>query len=152
MCFAHLHPINYLVEKYPQVELLGWTPLKIGIFLSSKLLMGINKTARQGALIREKSFVSLIKYSNDLRNLHNVLVDPQNKNVIELLTPQECYEEYLRVKYLDWNAAKIGMFLNSKLLIGVDKGQGRSSLIAKPSFLALIEYANTNLDKMKVYI
>lgn len=151
MCFNDLHTTSVLLDKYPQVELLGWSPLKIGTFLSSQLLLGINKSARQAALIREKSFKALIEYSNELRDLHKILIDPAKRNVIELLTPQELYDDYPRVQLLDWSAARIGLFLNCKLLIGVDHGAGRSSLIARPSFVALINFANSNLDKMKIY-
>jgi len=150
-CFEDLHTASELREKYPQVELLGWNALKIGTFLSSKLLIGTNKSSRQPALIREKSFVKLMNHSNDLRNLHNCLIDPTNRSCIDLLTPQELYEDYPRVMLLDWSAARIGMFLNAKLLIGIHKGSGRSALIARPSFVSLIELANSNLDYMKVY-
>jgi len=150
-CFNDLYTASVLREKYPQVALLGWTPLKIGTFLSSKLLIGTGKTQRQKAQIREKSFVRLMNHSIGSRNLHNSLIDPNNRSTIDLLTPQELYEEYPRVLLLDWTAARIGLFLHSKLLIGINHGAGRSSLIARPSFVELIELANSNLDSMKVY-
>ena len=151
MCYNDLHTASVLLEKYPQVQLMGWTALKIGTFLSSKLLFGVNKTVRQAALIREKSFVTLMNHSKELKNLHSSWVDPNNRSVIDLLTPQELYDEYPRVKYLDWTASRIGLFLNTELLIGVKNGTGRPSLIARPTFVSLIDHANSNLDKMKIY-
>jgi len=133
------------------VELLGWSCAKIGTFLSSRLLTGVSPTKRSPALIREKSFVRLIQYSIEIKNMRNGLIDPTNRNVIDLMTPQELYEDYPRVILLDWNAARIGLFLKTKLLIGIENGAGRSSLIARPSFVSLIEHANSNLDRMKVY-
>lgn len=152
MCFDDLHTPGYLYENYPQVESLGWTPQKIGVFLYSKLLLGRNKSAREPALVREKSFLALIHHSNDIRTLHNTLVDPSKRTRTDLLTPLELYEEYPRVILWNWNAASIGMFLNSHLLIGIHKGSGRSAQIARPSFVALIELVNSNLDYLKVYI
>lgn len=151
-CFDDLLSPKDLHVKYPQVELLGWTPQKIGTFLSSNLLIGTSKTARNPALIREKSFLNLVRHSNDGRSMHNILVNPTNRKTTDLLTPLELYDEYPRIVLWNWNAARIGMFLNCHLLIGIHKGNGRSALIVRPSFVALMELVNANLDYMKVYI
>lgn len=143
---------KFLCEKYEQVLLLGWTPAKIAMFLQAQLLVGVVKSRNRPCMIREKSFVRLLNYSRNLSDINNVLLDPKGRGTINLMTPMELYEAYPRVQLNSWTAASIGMYLNCKLLLGVYKGSGRSSIIAESSFIKLIEYSNSVLEWKKVYV
>lgn len=152
MYYSDLMCPKFLCEKYSQVLLLGWTPAKIAMFLQAQLLIGVVKSRNNPCMIREKSFVRLLNYSRNLSEINNVLLDPKGRGTINLMTPMELYETYPRVQLNSWTAANIGMYLNCKLLLGVYKGSGRSSIIAESSFLKLIEYSNSVLEWRKVYI
>lgn len=160
-CFDDLHTARVLYDKYCNVEYLGWSPSRISMFLSANLLVGVPSSKRFPARIREKSFVKLIEFYQQVIEIRNGLIDPRSvleeTNPVDkfaeiLLTPQELFDAYPRVELLGWTSARIGVFLKCKLLIGVTRGAGRSSLISQASFIRLIEFANSNLDRMKVYI
>lgn len=160
-CFNDLHTAHVLYNKYCNVEYLGWSASRISMFLSANLLVGISGSKRYPARIREKSFLKLIQFYREVIEIRNGLIDPASTNMNEnskdrfaemLLTPQELFDAYPRVELLGWTSARIGVFLKCKLLIGVTRGTGRPSLISQASFIRLIEFANSNLDRMKVYI
>lgn len=151
-CYDDLKSPKSLCDKYSQVLMLGWTPAKIVMFLQAQLLIGVLKSKNRSCMIREKSFIKLLNYSRDLSEINNILLDPKGRGSINLMTPMELFEAYPRVQLNSWTAASIGMFLNCKLLLGVYKGSGRSSIIAECSFLNLIEHTNNILEWKKVYI
>jgi hypothetical protein len=53
-----------LIQKYPQVKMVGWTSTKIGIFFHSGLLIGYHSGKERKALILEDSFIELVDYMN----------------------------------------------------------------------------------------
>lgn len=60
-----------LIEKYPEVEEVGWTPVKIGMFLNAGLLRGYYASSEKRNVIEEQSFTKLIDYFNELNSLNN---------------------------------------------------------------------------------
>lgn len=136
-----------LCNKYPQTKFLNWTPSKVGTFMASSLLIGVPKNTKKPAQIREKSFSELIEYTKELNDFFD-----EDMRECDLYTPFELFEMKPRVELLNWTPSRIGMFLKNRLLIGIDKGLSRPSLIYLPSFTSLIERANKNLDKRKVYV
>lgn len=143
--FKDLQTPKYLCEKYEkETTLFNWTPSKIGKFMASSLLIGKTKTSKKPAIIREKSFDQLIMYVKELNKT-------AYKNCAgELFTPTELYELNPYVWKLEWNPAKIGMFFKCHLLIGVNRGIGKSVLITRNSYELLIDYANEILAYKKV--
>lgn len=60
--------LNYLschelMEKYPDVDLLGWTAQKIGYMYRCNLLIGKVSGRESKTLISEESFKRLIRYT-----------------------------------------------------------------------------------------
>ena len=51
-----------LIEIYPNVNAIGWTSTKIGIFFRAGLLNGFISGKEKKALITEESFIDLMKY------------------------------------------------------------------------------------------
>lgn len=55
-----------LIEKYPEVaSKFNWTPRELGLFLKCKLLDGYYDRRKRSALIKEPSFVQLVRFVND---------------------------------------------------------------------------------------
>ncbi len=144
--FNDLQTPKRLYLNYEKSKKFNWTPSKIGIFKACNLLVGTPKTTRRPVYIREKSFSKLIDYATNLR-ASSILLDP---NQAGLYTPAELFELKPRVAVNGWDAARIGMFLNCHLLIGVKRNK-RPSLIRLDSYNALIDFANSNLDARKVW-
>lgn len=59
-----LYTPEELIQKYPQVKMIGWTSTKIGIFFHSGLLIGYQSRKERKALILEDSFIELVDYMN----------------------------------------------------------------------------------------
>lgn len=64
-----MYSLNYLtpqelIHQYPQVQLLGWSSSRVGIFYSSGLLLGHRSGKEYKALILETSFQKLMDYAN----------------------------------------------------------------------------------------
>ena len=54
-----------LITKYPNVtDKFNWTSRELGLFLRCKLLDGYYDRTKRTALIKEPSFIKLIKYTN----------------------------------------------------------------------------------------
>ncbi len=149
--YPDLKTPKWLCQEYSQVELLGWSPSKIGIFLTSNLLVGVLKTNKTSCMIREKSFLKLMSYACLINSRYNELLNLNKKEALNLMSPMELFQEYPRVELIGWNAAKIGMFLNSRLLVGIQKDSKQASLITEKSFQRLVGYVNDNLDWKKVF-
>ncbi|MBL4863023.1 MAG: hypothetical protein JKY09_08415, partial [Crocinitomicaceae bacterium] len=63
-CVYELLSPQEIVDEYSELNaILGWTPTKIGVFLSSKLLTGIVKSNGRGCLITRRSFLLLVNYA-----------------------------------------------------------------------------------------
>lgn len=59
-------------------------------------------------------------------------------------------EKYREVEFWNWNPKRLGVFLNSFLLIGDPRKGKKSAQIDESSFLALIKFANTIADLKKI--
>lgn len=71
-----------LIEKYPEVSNVGWTPIKIGVFLNAGLLLGYHCNSEKKNLIEEESFLDLIDFFNELNQKdtkHKIKFIPRNK-------------------------------------------------------------------------
>ncbi len=66
-----------LMERFPQVERLGWNASKIGIFFSSGLLVGHSGRKERKALILESSFIELIEFANTISVKKQVFTYPK---------------------------------------------------------------------------
>ena len=64
-------------EKYSQVSLMGWSPVKITIFLNANILVGVLKKPSTPTVIRERSFLDLIEYANRILEWKKIYI---NKN------------------------------------------------------------------------
>ena len=52
-----------LIEKYPEVAAnFNWSPRELGLFLKCKLLDGYYDRRKRTALIKEPSFVQLVRF------------------------------------------------------------------------------------------
>ena len=64
--------INYmspaeLIQKYPDVAAkFNWSPREFGLFLKCKLLDGYYDRRKRTALIKECSFIQLVRFVNDV--------------------------------------------------------------------------------------
>lgn len=70
----HYSPAE-LIELYPNVRKLGWTPTKIGIFFRAGLLVGFASGKENKAMILEESFVKLIKFIGSVNLDRTIDVD-----------------------------------------------------------------------------
>lgn len=62
----YLNPTE-LVTKYPDVEAkFNWSKREVGMFVRCKLVDGYFDRRRRTSLIKESSFVDLIKHANSL--------------------------------------------------------------------------------------
>lgn len=68
-----------LMQRYPQVKMLGWNSSKIGIFFSSGLLIGYHGGKEKKALILESSFIELIEFANTISVKKQVFTYPKNQ-------------------------------------------------------------------------
>jgi hypothetical protein len=66
-----------LAQKYPQVQDIGWTSSKIGVFFSAGLLIGKQCKKEKKSLILESSFIELMEYYNQLILKRQVFVFPK---------------------------------------------------------------------------
>ncbi|MEM9388861.1 MAG: hypothetical protein AAGA02_00220 [Bacteroidota bacterium] len=56
-----------LILKYPDVAAkFNWSPRELGLFLKCKLLDGYYDRRKRTALIKEHSFVQLVRFVNDV--------------------------------------------------------------------------------------
>lgn len=67
-------------------------------------------------------------------------------------TCAELIEKYPNVDLLGWSARNLGIYQSGTLLIGKRSGRESKTLIYEPSFLELMEFANNQLDKRRVYL
>lgn len=70
----HYSPAE-LVELYPQVSKIGWTPVKIGMMFRCGLFVGYTSGKEKKAMILEESFVDLMKYITYVNKKRNFLED-----------------------------------------------------------------------------
>ena len=73
MAKLRLFSPSELVELYPQVNKLGWTATKIGIFFRSGFLVGFLSGKENKALITEESFVKLLQFIAEVNGDRNML-------------------------------------------------------------------------------
>lgn len=64
-----------LCELYPQVQKIGWTPTKIGVFFRSGLLVGFVSGKSNTSLILESSFIELMRYTNQVNRNRDLNVE-----------------------------------------------------------------------------
>lgn len=64
-----------LFELHPEVQLMGWTPTKIGVMYSVGLLIGFRNGKSNQALITEESFIELMKFYNNTNSRRNFEID-----------------------------------------------------------------------------
>jgi hypothetical protein len=67
-----------LIQRYPQVKMIGWTDTKIGIFFHAGLLIGFQCRKERKALILESSFVELVEYLNHVTLKRQVFIPPKD--------------------------------------------------------------------------
>ena len=65
-------------------------------------------------------------------------------------SPQYLCEKYNQVEFWNWNPQRIGVFLNSFLLIGDPRKGKITAQIDERSFQALIKFANSIVDFHKI--
>ncbi len=68
-----------LMQRFPQLKMLGWNSSKIGIFFSSGLLIGYHSGKEKKALILESSFIELIEFTNTISVKKQVFTYPKNQ-------------------------------------------------------------------------
>lgn len=141
-----------LYNRYPEVQLLGWNVSRIGVLLNAYLLHGLPKEKRRLALVDERSFQALIKFSGSVFDEHKAQTTTRSVGLTELVTPTELIEEYEDLVNLGWTPTKIGIFLSCKLLVGCQNGVGRSCLITRGSLLRLVDHANGTSERRKVIL
>ena len=72
---AYLSP-SELMEKYPEVaNHFNWSSREIGLFLKCKLLDGYYDRRKRTALIKESSFINLIRFVNGVIDNQKVTLD-----------------------------------------------------------------------------
>ncbi len=147
-----LEVATVLFDRYKSVRVLGWNLSRIGIFVNSSLLLGFPNERQKPTLICERSFQALIKLANKTVDAQKIDNNISSEDYTDLMTPLELYETYPRVIVLGWSPTKIGLFLSSQLLVGYQKGAGRSCYITRMSFLRLMEHANGTLDRRKILL
>ena len=151
-CYHDLMTPKKLCEKYSQVSLIGWNSAKLSIFLNANLIVGVPKKRTKPAVIREKSFLELLKYAMNIQHIKSRMLNPDFPSKYNLMTPVDLFEAYPSVELNSWTASEIGMFANCSLLISNKKNVGRSCLIVEQSFINLIDYSNGVLEWKKVYV
>ena len=66
-----------LIEMYPQVEKIGWTPQKIGTMFRCGLFVGFFSGKERKAMILESSFIKTLKYVNEVNSDRNFVDLPE---------------------------------------------------------------------------
>lgn len=82
-----------------------------------------------------------------LTNSYDMYYDPN-----DFKTCAELIEKYPNVDLLGWSARNLGIYQSGTLLIGKRSGRESKTLIYEPSFLELMDFANNQLDKRRVYL
>lgn len=72
------HTPDELMQRFPQVRMLGWNSSKIGIFFSSGLLIGYHCGKEKKAMILESSFIELIEFTNTISVKKQVFTYPKD--------------------------------------------------------------------------
>ena len=137
---------NELCETFPRVKkMLNWVPVKVGMFLTYKLVHGFKSVQEKRSMIVELSFLELEQFA--LRNKrisreHDYEEEDDPEHGKRFYTISELFKKYSFVKdSYNWNIPAIGMFFNSHLLRGyISKKQSHQIMILEESFLELLEY------------
>lgn len=74
MQITHYTP-SELVEIYPDVLKIGWTPTKIGIMFRCGLLVGFISGKQKSSMILEESFLELMRYTNEVNKSRDLNIE-----------------------------------------------------------------------------
>jgi len=146
-------PID-IIEKFPDLKKkLDWGDRELGIFLSSKLLIGhFNRNLRK-AFISEESVIALAKYSNRIMESQKVDLSLKNPDRSEYLVAQEIIKRYPELEdKFNWGCRQLGILLRFKLLEGYYNKTLRKSFIREDSVIELVRYTNNLIETQKVQL